>query len=331
MSLYINNREYPNVINQLNSSWIKKYLNNEIKEDDIEKLEGLTSIKRYAFYRQSFTNITLPKSVVEINDHAFSDSLVSVKIPIDSNLKYIRDNAFDSCTKLKKINFPEGLIYIGDDAFQDNWALEKIILPESLEYIGNNAFEDCNKITEIIIPENVTHIGQYAFSSCDKITKIYYNAINCEDNTSYYGVFSRTTTTSPDAVIGDKVKILPRYIFGSHFSSNYASNCKSVSGGASLTSLIDYSFSYCVSLSEVNITGNISSIGSYAFRDCKALTKLAIGTKADTSLTIADNAFPTALDSHLDVYTDNRSIVDYAWTPTDITFYHLDGSPWEVA
>ena len=94
MSLYINNREYPNVINQLNSSWIKKYLNNEIKEDDIEKLEGLTSIKRYAFYRQSFTNITLPKSVVEINDHAFSDSLVSVKIPLDYDLKYIRDNKF---------------------------------------------------------------------------------------------------------------------------------------------------------------------------------------------------------------------------------------------
>ena len=122
MSLYINNREYPNVINQLNSSWIKKYLNNEIKEDDIEKLEGLTSIKRYAFYRQSFTNITLPKSVVEINDHAFSDSLVSVKIPIDSNLKYIRDNAFDSCTKLKKINLENWMLEsIADAEHSNNW------------------------------------------------------------------------------------------------------------------------------------------------------------------------------------------------------------------
>ena len=102
----------------------------------------LTRIRYDAFYGTAITEITLPATIMIIEDGAFTncDNLISITIP--ESIRRIGGSAFYNCTSLA-----------GD-----------IVLPTGLETIYDQAFSGCRRINSITIPASVKEIGWYAFS-----------------------------------------------------------------------------------------------------------------------------------------------------------------------
>lgn len=98
-----------------------------------------------AFYKcdaqyDKYWTLTLPNSILTIDDWAFAE-----------------------CELLQKINFGSNLTSIGADAFYKCSEIGNLRFPDSLEEIGNYAFYGMKAMTTVVIPESVTTLGDYSF------------------------------------------------------------------------------------------------------------------------------------------------------------------------
>lgn len=135
------------------------------------------------------------------------------------------------------------------------------IIPEEYEgikvtSIGKHAFLGCSKLASITIPGSVTSIGSYAFYDCYSLT-----SITVSDNNKYY--------KSIDGVLFDK-NVQKIIAYPCSKSSNYYTIPDSV------TSIGEYAFWYCYSLTSITIPKSVTSIGDGAFRECSSLTEIHI-------------------------------------------------------
>jgi hypothetical protein len=92
---------------------------------------------------------TVPGSVTDIGDWAFSD-----------------------CTGLTSISIPNSVTGIGNSAFSDCTGLASVSVGNSVESIGYWAFYGCIGLTSVTLPESVTDIGSSAFSGCTGLASI---------------------------------------------------------------------------------------------------------------------------------------------------------------
>lgn len=230
--------------------------------------------------RDFIKKITIPKSIQEIEDEAFSEcySLSSVtfgdgsqlkkmgedifsdcedlkKVVLPKNLKKIEAGTFSGCKKLSGITFESGskLQSIGEDAFRECKSLKKIVLPKSIQKIEDSAFMYCRKLSEVTFESGnkLQKIGEDAFSECTNLKKI---------------------------VIPKNVKT----IAGGAFY-----NCKNMvsitfQSGSKLQKIEEEAFSDCKKLKKITLTSKkIKSIGEDAFYGInkKAVIKVP-GSKA---------------------------------------------------
>jgi len=109
----------------------------------------VTGIGSRAFYNnQTLKKVTLPDTVVKLNDAAFAFCLSLESAELGSGLRTIGNDAFFACMKLKNISLPLGLRTIGRGAFFHSlYDFVKV-------GTKNNPIE---------IPISVTEIGDYAF------------------------------------------------------------------------------------------------------------------------------------------------------------------------
>lgn len=127
-----------------------------------ETIQGftITIIGKNAFAEtQMLQKVTIPNSVVTIEDRAFYDANLE-EVILGDNVESIGNYAFFN-NKLKTINFGNKLKTIGDRAFQNN-QLERLKIPKNLTKINSYTFAN-NKLTELEIPENITYISWSAF------------------------------------------------------------------------------------------------------------------------------------------------------------------------
>lgn len=132
---------------------------------------GTKVIPPYSFL---IKKVTMPDSVTEIGDRAFTDleSLETVTLP--PNVTRIGDSAFAFCRQLHTVILNDSLTEIGDNAFKFCFDLEEITLPPSLKTIGDMAFAS-SSIRVLDIPDSVTTIGDMAFLACDNLVAIKFN------------------------------------------------------------------------------------------------------------------------------------------------------------
>ena len=109
----------------------------------------VTAIEGWAFNDAKMTSVTFPRSVVTIDDYAFSE-----------------------CTQLKKVTFSEGLKEIGEFAFWQCVNITELIFPNTLKEIGGNSLRDCRRLHKIFVPQSVDEIGQEAFQGCNSVDTI---------------------------------------------------------------------------------------------------------------------------------------------------------------
>lgn len=122
-------------------------------------VDGITSVKNYAFYGQKINSISFP-DVTSIGEGSFGNcsSLNNVNIP---NLLQIGKSAFIRCSQLTSIDLPKTKT-IGENAFQYCSRLSTVNGLSNITSIPNNCFYSCRSLKTISLP-NLKTIGKNGF------------------------------------------------------------------------------------------------------------------------------------------------------------------------
>ncbi|WP_181817798.1 leucine-rich repeat domain-containing protein, partial [Metamycoplasma hominis] len=152
--------------------------------------------KILAYLDKKTTKVTIPSSVKEIGESAFSDCKNLKEVILNEGLEKIGDSAF-SKTNIKSITIPDSVKEIGSLAFnfskishisinsnnknleiKDNFLIDKnnkkilayldkkttkVTIPSSIKEIGKGAFYGCRNLEEVILNEGLEKIGAGAF------------------------------------------------------------------------------------------------------------------------------------------------------------------------
>jgi len=143
-----------------------------------------------------------------------------------------------------------------EEAMEYVSSIKKVILPDGITGLGDYVFENCQSLSSIEIPNSVTSIGEGAFWDCTSLSSINVN----ESNANYASV---------DGVLFNKNKTeLILYPEGNTATSYSIPN--------SVTSIREFAFSPCSSLSSIEIPSSVTSIGAGAFDGCTSLSSVEI-------------------------------------------------------
>ena len=244
--------------------------------------DSVTSIGNMAFYDcDSLTSIEIPNSLTSIGYGAFvfCDNL---QYHIEDGLKYLGNESNKyvylkgaNSTDITSVVINSNCKLIGNMAFYDCDSLTSIVIPDSVTSICDWAFAYCDSLTSIVIPNSVTSIGIGAFAACNSLTSITVDKNNPNYIDIYGNLYSKDGKTLMQYAVG---KTATEFTISNNVTSigDYAfSGCDSLTSieiPNSLTSIGDWAFSYCDSLTSIVIPDSVTSIGYYAFENCDSLT-----------------------------------------------------------
>lgn len=118
--------------------------------------EGITKIGKALFRGANLTEVTIPESVVKIDEYAFYGCSGLKKVNIEgNNLVIVGSFSFLGCVELEEINLPDSVKYIDSAAFHGCYELNKIVLSDNVEYVFSNAFEYCKSAESLYIGKNM--------------------------------------------------------------------------------------------------------------------------------------------------------------------------------
>ena len=247
--------------------------------------DSVTSIGSNAFYYcSSLTSVVIGDSVTSIGSNAFYQCYNLTSVVIPDSVTSIGSNTFWGCSKLK-FNEYENCKYIGSatnpyfaliEGINSN--LSSITIHNDAKIIADYAFHDYARLTSVVIGDSVTSIGYDAFYKCSSLTNIYITNlagwcnVTGAGNLMCYGSSSKNLYVNnefvTELVIPDSVTSIGDYAF------YYCSSLTSVVIGDSVTSIGYVAFNGCSSLTSVVIPNSVTSIVSYAFSNCSSLSEV---------------------------------------------------------
>ena len=183
------------------------------------------------------------------------------------------------------ITFDAPVTEIGSYAFNGCSSLKSVTIGNSVTSIGNYAFYGCRSLTSITIPDSVTSIGNSAFSSCRSLTSVTIgNSVTSIGNRAFEYCSSLTSVTIPDSVTTLGYNPFERCSNLAEFNGKFASKdkrCLIVDG-------VLNSFAIGCGTTKYTIPDSVTSIGNFAFRDCSSLSSVTIGNSVTS---IGNRAF----------------------------------------
>ena len=196
----------------------------------------------------------------------------------------------------KTVDIPEkingkSVTSIGNCAFRYCTSLKSITIPNSVMEIGSSAFSGCSSLTSITIPNSVTNIGDSTFWGCSSLTAIYV-AVDNKNYTSVNGVLFNKDKTAlicyPAGKTDKSYNITNSVTSIGDYAFNGCSSLTSVTIPNSVTEIGGSAFVGCASLKSITMPNSVTSIGDMAFYKCSSLTSITI---PDSVTSIGSSAF----------------------------------------
>jgi len=235
---------------------------------------AVTSIGDYSFRNCSgLTSMTMGTGLKSIGDSAFQECSGLSSVTIGNSVVSIGETAFKDCTGLIILSIGNGVTSIGEEAFKNCIKMTNMILGSGIKSIGANAFLNCIKLGSVNIPNSLITIGDYAFQGCGLTSVTMGSGVTSigtwafESNaelTKFTVASSNAKYSSQDGVLFDKVKKTLIQCPSKKKGSYIVPNSVTYVGGSS--------FKKCTGLSKVTIGSGVTSIGDYAFWGCSTLT-----------------------------------------------------------
>lgn len=237
-------------------------------EGEVILPDGLTSIGKYAFKNcGKITDVTLPRGLRSIGFEAFSGCTALKDMHYSGDLASWCAIDFD-CSPLESV-----------ERFYVNGAIvTEVVIPAGVTELRVGAFSKCAAFTSMVIPAGVTSIEENALGGCSGLEYLSIPFVGVNNNLGFnvtYGEFGS--------------------IFG-YEENEYRYNCNVpsalknvvVTGGESIES---HAFEDCYYIETVSLPASLTSVGSSAFEDCRALKGVYIDDLAGwCSISFSDSS-----------------------------------------
>ena len=272
------------VLNDVDFLFIYRMMPN-LKNLDIAEV-NITALPIQAFYKSTnVENLILPNTLITIGEEMFYQSkLKTVVIP--ANATTIGNSAFEQCASLISIDIPANVETIGTAVFWGCSSLTTVTFEKGsqLKTIGGGsssyygAFSYCTALTSIEIPASVETIGASAFKGCSSLATVTFengSQLKTIGGGSYSsGAFSDCTALT-SIEIPASVETIEAAAFKDCSSLatvtfENGSQLKTIGGGNS-HSYYYGAFSYCSSLTSIEIPASVETIKASAFKGCSSL------------------------------------------------------------
>ena len=336
-SFAANSGDYKYDLLEDGSAIIKSYQGKDKNLIIPDEIDGYTvkAIGKEAFaYRENLISVTIPNSVIEIQDNPFvhdknlerievykehpcfadidgvlfnKENRSLLSFPAASKIDYsipqgiveIGPYAF-SATPIKRIVLPDSMKTIGDSAFKFCMNLHDIEISEGVISIGNCAFEGCSGLSQLDLPESITYIGERAFCDCIFQNIELPSGISSVEQGLFWNCSRLDKITIPDGVIsiGDSA----------FWSCKNLCECILPDG---LVSIGDFAFDSCTSLNTISIPDRVIEIGKNPFVGCAGLSNISVSSQQQY-FEVVDGVLFRKLDSKLISYP--LTLVDAEYT-----------------
>lgn len=241
------------------------------------------------------TSVTIPSSVTGIGSYAFSGcSGITGDLTLPSSVRQLGDGAFYGCYNLTgAVNIPASLVDLGNYCFLEcnnltsinvdasnpvyssgnGMLLSKnsdtlficpparsgaVTIPETVKLIGSHAFYNCSKLSGTLrIPAITDYIGYYAFYGCTGLS-----AFTVDEGNVYFA--------AEDGVLMTKNK--DRIISCPPLKTSVYQMPETV------RTIDPSAFAYCQIQGTVNLPAGLTTIGDYAFYNCKFIDNIDVAT-----------------------------------------------------
>lgn len=206
--------------------------------------------------------------VTEIGSAAFAEMKIK-SVTLSPGLKTIGSNAF-ACTRITSINIPSTVTMIDSRAFSSMPAITSITVPNSVTKIGHSAFSMCTALTEVTLPVRLEKLPNALFFGCKALTKVTLpQNITKIDMSTFEDCKALTSISLPQSV-----GVIDQNAF-----KNTA--LTSVPVTTSLKSIESSAFEGCNRITSVSLPSRVE-VEMFAFKNCKALKKVVIGSQYKT-------------------------------------------------
>lgn len=217
---------------------------------------------------------------------------------VDAGITSLSDFAFFGCSALTSVQFAEGgrLTTVGGSVFNGCTSLRELVLPGYVKTIYGNAFRGCSSLEKIYLPDSTSYIAGNTFAGCGQVVlNVAYNSYAKQyaiNNNLRYTERGREITAGGScgssaswALYSDGTLSIQGTGALSNPSSAgavawaaYRESIRSVDIAAGITTLPDFAFYRCSSLTEVRFAdgSQVATIGGSAFSGCTNLRSLIL-------------------------------------------------------
>lgn len=230
--------------------------------DTVIGMNGVTSIGDYAFGYTALTSFNVSSSVTELSNTAFRGVKTLSEITVDTS-----NTVFSSYDGALYNKAGTTLIYVPE-------AKTELSFTSTVSEIADSAMFG-SRVTELTVPDSIVSIGYGAFESMTRLATLTVPFIggSADSNTYMLYVFGATVSTEEDHIVVTDAKC--------------PSSLKSITITKHVTAIPDNAFLLCTSVSEINVAGEYTSIGTSAY-ESTGLNKIVV---PDSVTTIGDYAF----------------------------------------